>query len=228
MGERYLYDDLIWHVEKEAAVKRLHVSEDDIEDFEDIYERTVALMRPVFYVGRERVNENDGESVTVGNERFTSRVVSVNLKKANSEWVYPYVGTSGRAAYEYARTLDDDLFKYWSDQICEMALKSALVDFIARVRELSKSERLSALAPGSVIDWHISQQKKLFELLGNVYDKTGILLEESFLMRPVKSNSGILYASDGHFVSCSLCSKQNCPNRKAPFDKDKFEREYMS
>ena len=226
MGERFLFDDMTWKVDREAALKRLRVAEDDLEDFDEIYSRTLELIKPVYYLGKEKLISNDGDSVVIGAQRFTSRVISVNLK--NAEWVYPYVGTSGRAAYEYAISLDDDLFRFWADQVCEMALKSAAIDFIHRVRELSGSEQLSSLNPGSVIDWPISQQRPLFELLGDVYAKTGILLEESFLMRPVKSNSGILYASENHFESCSLCNKQNCPGRRAPFDKDKFEREYMS
>ena len=225
MGERFLFDDIAWKVDKAAAIKRLHVSEDDLEDFEDICARTLELMKPVYYAGREQIVQNDGDSVVIGAQRFTSRVISVNLK--NVEWVYPFVGTSGRAAYEYSRSLDDDLYRFWADQLCEMALRSAAVDFMGRMRELSKSHQLSSLNPGSVVDWHISQQKPLFELIGNVYEKTGIFLEESFLMRPVKSSSGILYASEKHFESCSLCSKENCPNRRAPFDKEKYEREYM-
>ena len=225
MGERFLFDDLKWSVSREAALKRLRVSEDDMEDFDEVFAKTLALIRPVYYVGVERVTENDGDGVTIGSEHFVSRVVSVNLQNAGE--VYPYVGTSGRAAYEYAISLGDDLMRFWADQICEMALKSVAVDFIRRMRELSHAEQLSSLNPGSVIDWPISQQKPLFDLLGNVYEKTGILLEKSFLMRPVKSGSGILYAGGKHFESCSLCPKENCPNRRAPFDKDKFEREYL-
>ncbi len=226
MGERFLFDDISWQVDKEAALKRLRVSEDDLEDFEEIYARTVELIKPVYYLGKEKIVSNDGNVVVIGDQRFVSRVISVNLKDA--QWVYPFVGTSGRAAYEYAISLDDELFRYWADQLCEMALKSGILDFILRVRALSGSEHMSTLSPGSVIDWPISQQKPLFALLGGVYEKTGILLEESFLMRPVKSHSGIMYVSEKHFESCSLCPKQNCPNRRAPFDKDKFEKEYMS
>ena len=226
MGERFLMDDLPWSVDRDAALKRLRVMEDDLEDFDEIYEKTLALIKPVYYAGVESVEQNDGSGVVIGGIRFDSRVVSVNLK--NAKTVYPYVGTAGRAAYEYALGIDDEIMRYWADQLCEMAFKSAAGSFILRMREKVGSEKLSALAPGSVIDWPISQQKPLFELLGDVYAHTGIFLEKSFLMRPVKSGSGLLYVSEKHFESCSLCPKENCPNRRAPFDKDKFEREYLA
>ena len=225
MGPRYLLDNLKWQVDKDAAIKKLRVMEDDLEDFDEIYARTIELIKPVYYMGREHVERIDGDDVVIGGTCFHSHVISVNLKDADA--VYPYVGTSGRAAYEYAISLDDDLYKFWADQICELALRSAAVGFIQTAKQISGTEKLASLNPGSVVDWHISQQRPLFDLIGSVFEKTGIFLEESFLMRPVKSSSGILYPTDREFVSCSLCTKQNCPNRRAPFDREKFEKEYF-
>ena len=224
MGERWLFDQLEWNVDFEGAKKKLRIMEDDFEDFEEIYTETVKRMKPVFYAGSETIISNDGRSIVLGEETFTSRVISVNLK--DSTTVYPFVGTSGRAAYEYALSISDELFRYWADSICEIALRSASVSFRKAMRKIIGSEHINSLGPGSVIDWPISQQKPLFALLGNVLEKTGIYLEPSFLMRPVKSGSGILYASEKHFESCSLCPRQDCPNRRAPFDSEKFGRDY--
>lgn len=224
MGERWLFDQLEWNVDFDAACKKLHVMEDDLDDFEEIYGETVKRMKPVFYAGRERILSNDGHSIVLGGEHFESRVISVNLK--DSDTVYPFVGTSGRAAYEYALSISDELFRYWADSVCELALRSASVSFRKAMRGVIGSDNINSLAPGSVIDWPISQQKPLFALLGNVLENTGIYLEPSFLMRPVKSGSGILYASEKHFESCSLCPRQDCPNRRAPFDSEKFGRDY--
>ncbi len=225
MGDRQLLTKLDWSVEYELALKKLHVIEDDEEDFREIYDKTVQLIQPVAYIGKEDIVSNDGHTITIGNVGFTSRVVCVNLQ--NNRTVYPYVCTSGRAAYEYACSLrNDPLFEYWANMLCEFALRSYMVSFNAFVRKYMNSEKIRSLNPGSVIDWPISQQVPLFELLGGVTEKTGIFLEKSFLMRPVKSSSGIFYSSQKHFTSCSLCSMQNCPNRRAAFDPEKFRQEY--
>ncbi|MCR4622183.1 MAG: hypothetical protein K5663_08900 [Clostridiales bacterium] len=224
MKERFLLDSLEWKVERENAIKRLKVLADDFEDFDFVYNETLKRLRPVAYYGVERVESNDGHDVVIGGQSFHSRVVAVNLRDADT--VYPYVITAGRAAYEYALGLDDELYRYWSDTISEMALKSYALSFNRYIKSVLGTNNVYTVAPGSVIDWHISAQRPLFDLLGEVFEKTGILLEKSFLMRPVKSGSGIMYISEKHFESCSLCAMDNCPNRKARFDKEKFDREY--
>ena len=47
MGQRYLLNELKWKVDREAALKRLHVMEDDARDFDEVYDRTVELIKPV-------------------------------------------------------------------------------------------------------------------------------------------------------------------------------------
>lgn len=224
MGERYTVYDMEWSVGYEEALERLHVSEDDEDDFKAVYDAVLPLLKPVVYIGKEEIISNDGHNINIGGQTFHSRVVSVNL--AEAKYVYPYVMTSGRAAYEYALTLDDDLFRYWADSICEIALKSAGKDFLRRFKEKLGTENVYAVNPGSVIDWPINQQQPLFDLLGNVWEQTGIMLEKSFLMRPVKSGSGIYYVSDKHYANCMLCPRNGCPNRRSPFDPEMFKREY--
>ena len=221
---RFLLTNLKWELNYDEEVKRLHVSEDDIDDFKEIFDKTVSLIKPVYYMGSERVQKNDGHTLTLDGIDFSSRVVCVNLEAC--EYVYPYVGTSGRAAYEYALSLKDDLFAFWADALCEAALRSASQSFNEYMKEFIGSDSIYYVNPGSVVDWNISQQAPLFELIGDVFENTGIFLEKSFLMRPVKSSSGIIYKSDKHFASCMLCARIGCPNRRAPFDKEMFDREY--
>ena len=224
MGERFLLDALAWEVRYENALARLRVMEEDEDDFREVYTNVMQRMRPVYYLGKERVVANDGHGITLGNEVFKSRVVSVNL--AHCEFVYPFVGTSGRAAYEYALSLEDDLFRYWADAVCEMALRSAGASFKTYMQELLGTKNIYSVNPGSVIDWPMSEQVPLFRLLGDVYEHTGILLEKSFLMRPVKSGSGIMYVSEKRYENCMLCPMADCPNRRAKFDAEMFKREY--
>ena len=221
---RLLFDDLPWSVEYDMAFSKLHVDEDDEDDFKEIYEHVVSLIKPVFYFGKDRIESNDGHNLKIGGITFKSRVICVNLQ--NCEYVYPYVGTSGRAAFEYAQSLKDPLFNYWADSLCELALISASIAFKERVHKELGTDNVYSVNPGSVIDWPISEQKPLFELLGNGYEKTGITLKDTFLMQPVKSGSGIMYISDKHYENCMLCPRCDCPNRRAKFDSEKFKKEY--
>lgn len=80
-------------------------------------------------------------------------------------------------------------------------------------------ERLGVLrySPG-YCGWHVSGQKALFERLGSL--SAGVALSDSFLMRPLKSVSGVivsgppnihLFANDYPF--CSTCTGNECRDR---------------
>jgi hypothetical protein len=65
--------------------------------------------------------------------------------------------------------------------------------------------------------WPIGQQRQLFQLLGDVEASVGVRLTDSFLMTPNKTVSGILFPTDVPFVSCQLCTRENCPRRRAQY-----------
>ena len=79
--------------------------------------------------------------------------------------------------------------------------------------------------PGSLPDWPISQQRPLFDLVGKAAE-IGVHLTDSYLMRPLKSVSGILFATDVTYENCQLCPVERCPNRRAPYDPTLFDRKY--
>jgi hypothetical protein len=85
-------------------------------------------------------------------------------------------------------------------------------------------EQISCMSPGSLEDWPIEEQKKLFSLLPGVDSMLGVRLTESFLMIPRKSVSGIYFPADVSFFNCQLCSRESCENRKAGYDETEARR----
>ncbi len=66
--------------------------------------------------------------------------------------------------------------------------------------------------------WHISAQKKLFEALHP--GEIGITLNESFLMQPLKSITGVvivgkkeIFNFDDAFTFCGTCAEHTCRER---------------
>lgn len=93
--------------------------------------------------------------------------------------------------------------------------------WIARQNEAGRSEsrvlKVLLYSPG-YCGWHISGQKKLFEFLRP--ERIDILLNERFLMIPLKSISGVLVAgaSEIHQISarypfCAHCKSPTCRER---------------
>jgi hypothetical protein len=66
--------------------------------------------------------------------------------------------------------------------------------------------------------WNVSEQHKLFSLLEDNY--CGISLNESALMQPIKSVSGIIGIGEKvrfNKYTCNLCDQQNCLYRNSKY-----------
>lgn len=204
--------------------QHLRVSEDDFEDFEEIYKKCAAIAKPKFAWLLADVELKENDDVRIGDQVFHSRILHVNMQGVTQACAY--VATCGRELYDLALSCDDPLERYWVDSISEQALRSVGFSASKRLKETMGTERLYAMNPGSLPDWPISQQRPLFDLIGDVFGKIGVELTDTFLMLPIKSNSGLYYASDVDFVNCEFCARGECPNRRAQFNEQKFAEKY--
>lgn len=207
----------------DKLVKQLRLDEELEVEFKEIYDKCVQIARPKGVYGRCEVSQQDSETF-VGGHAFDSRVMSVNFKAVTS--AYPYVMSCGRELYDYAQEKDDPLEKYWIDSYSEQALREVGMIIHKEVINRYDLGHVNSMNPGSLVDFPISCQRPLFDLLGDGPDEVGVKLTDTFLMLPYKAGSGIYYESDKHFVSCSLCPRENCPNRRAKFSEKLFREDY--
>jgi len=174
---------------------------------------------------REAFVEHGSDShVLVDGERLTSRVLAVNLDQVYR--VFPYVATCGTELEGWYRTQPDLLRQFWAEAIAEMALRWAVVSLRAQIRKAHAVGQLSSMSPGSLQDWPLEQQEQIFRLLQGGADRIGVRLTESMLMVPIKSLSGLFFSSETTFVSCQLCSRADCPRRRAEFEPGLYQRRY--
>jgi hypothetical protein len=184
--------------------------------------QAVARPKAMYRVGYIESRENN--SVVIDGIRFTSRVLCVNLEQAHR--VFVYLATCGTELEDWANSVDDPLQQYWSNTIQQMALRAASQALSADLNERHQPGRTSSMAPGSLSEWPLSEQRPLFALLGDTVQATGVRLSESLLMVPTKSVSGIRFPTEERFESCQLCPRQECPGRRAPYDESLYDRRY--
>jgi len=181
-----------------------------------LWDKLKPLCHPKALYTQVPVDWND-DILRVGGHTITSIVVRKNF--ADSPLVWPYVATCGRELYEYATTLTDPLEQFWADKIQVAALGQALKALHAEFFAAHNGgEPMASVNPGSLPDWPLPQQQMVFDLLGDVEGQVGVTLCDSFLMVPIKSVSGIFFKSEIGFVNCMLCTRETCPNRRAPYD----------
>jgi hypothetical protein len=183
--------------------------------------RPRALFKLVFIAGKGR------DTIAAEGIEFKSQVMRVHLDQL--ERFFAYVCTSGVELQAWADSYADDLLAgYYADAVNRAVLKSAFGGFVNHLAQTYSLTNPSAMNPGSLGDWPLSQQRPLFDLLGDVEGAIGVRLTDSFLMVPTKSVSGILFPAEESFASCQLCPRERCPNRRAPYDPELFDRKFRA
>lgn len=154
-------------------------------------------------------------TVEVGGVTFESPLLREKLEVANK--VFPFIITVGGELERAAAGQGDLLKQYYLEEMANYALDAAAGWLERRLEERFGVGGLAALSPGSLEDWPITEQAKLFALFGDTEKLVGVRLTESMLMLPRKSISGIFFPSEEGFVACQLCERERCPGRRAPW-----------
>lgn len=223
-----LIDNIDFDPNIASIANKLHISEDadeyiELKDLLDEVKKVAhpkAVYKPVF------IEETGEEYVILDGQKMLSKVMPQNLKDVNR--VFAYVATCGKEIKEYAKTVTDYLHSWWMNSIMEFILRDAITTLRARVKRDFELGKLASMSPGSLPDWPISEQKKLFSVIGDVEDIIGVTLTDSMLMVPAKTVSGFYFETDTDYVNCQLCTKVNCPNRRQPFDEEKYKSVFSS
>ena len=174
-----------------------------------------SLIRPRAVFDVAYVGEKGEGTVEVSGVTFESPILRKNLEGANK--VFPYIITAGPELERTAAAQGDLLKQYYLEEMANHALESAAGWLAAKIEARFALGPLSNMSPGSLEDWPITEQVKLFAIFGDTERLIGVRLTESLLMVPRKSISGILFPSEEGFVACQLCERERCPGRKAPF-----------
>ncbi len=112
----------------------------------------------------------------------------------------------------------DAVASYSADKASERA-EEFFLNHLVSTGQGKETTRVLLYSPG-YCGWHISGQKKLFEYLEP--EEIGLRLNESFLMIPLKSISGVLVAGDkeihqfkSNYPFCKHCRTHSCRERIA-------------
>jgi hypothetical protein len=184
------------------------------ESLDELVARAQKLIEPRGVCEVGYVGEKGERTVQVSGVTFESQVLRRNLEGTNK--VFPYVITVGPALEREAGAQTDLLQQYYLEEMANIALEQAAGLLSSQLETRYGLGPLSNMSPGSLEDWPITEQPKLFSIFGDTERLVGVRLTDSLLMVPRKSISGILFPSEEGFVACQLCDRPNCQGRKAP------------
>ncbi len=213
-----------WDLGQVLSRLRVAPESEDAEQVEELLDQVERTANPKAIYDLCYVGEKEQRTVEIGGVVFASRVLRVNLEGAHR--VFPYIATCGRELEETPGGAGDALREYWLEELKVMALEAAVAYVQDRIESKYRPGKMSAMSPGSLADWPITQQRELFSVFGDVEGKIGVRLTDSFLMVPIKSVSGMLFPTEASFESCGLCPREGCPGRRAPYDAHLWEERY--
>lgn len=157
----------------------------------------------------------DDEYVKFGGVVFKSGLMSRQLAGLNM--AFPHVATCGRELAEWTAGFSG-LDQFMADEIMLLTLRQGVRQLEEHLTESFNLPQISAMNPGSLPrEWPITEQKPLFELIGELAGEIGVKLLPSLLMNPNKSVSGVFFETAEKYHNCQLCTKPDCPARKAPY-----------
>jgi hypothetical protein len=219
-------DSIPFDIEMPALVKKLRLRSESAMsgDLARLAAEAQHIARPKGLYRLAFVEDRSAADVIIDGVRFSSRVLQVNLQDTHRAFLY--VATCGVELAEWYGAQDGLLEKFWAETIAEMALRAAIRAVRQDLERRYRPGPLSTMNPGSLADWPLEQQRELFELLGNTEETVGVRLNESMLMLPTKSVSGILFATNSRFESCQLCPREHCRERRAPYDPTLMDSRY--
>jgi len=201
-----------------AVVKRLRhnparASSVDLDELLALAGSLIRL-RAVYEVSYTGAKGED--TVEVAGVTFQSRILRRNLDQAQK--VFPFIMTAGPALEAAASSSGDLLKQYYLEEMANLALENGALWLSERLKTRYGFPGLASMDPGSLEDWPITEQPKLFSIFGDTERLIGVRLTDSMLMLPRKSISGIFFPSEEGFSSCQLCDRDTCPARRTPFD----------
>ena len=218
--ERVLLDSISFDpdIQKIKQEIKLHEAYPELEpQFDRLVNCATAVARPRALCRRAVVESVDENSVLISGYTFESSILPRLFTRGDV--VFPYVATCGIELEEVDVSEYDMLASWWRGCIETEALHCAMRALELEVQQHYGQADLSSVNPGSgnADVWPIEQQAMLFSLVGDTTRTIGVELTPSYLMRPSKSLSGILFSSEHGYCNCNSCTRENCPDRRAPF-----------
>jgi hypothetical protein len=225
--ESIVLENITGEIKLQSIAQQLRVEEagEDYERLKVMVIEAQTIAKPKAFFKVSYIDERGEDYVVIEGVRFNSKILAVNLEGVHR--IYPFVATCGAELQKWSAGFEDIVENFWADHLKEVYLRSALKSLYENIQNSFKLKKIAVMNPGSLQDWPLTEQKKLFTILGETDRLVGVKLTDSSLMVPSKSVSGIYFPTEVDYENCQLCPRENCPGRRAPFHHQLLAEKYL-
>jgi len=220
----HILSDIAYTPDIESLKRRLRVRESTLSRFMSLFHEAKQVARPKAMYRPVYIEARTEEAIRVEGQWFHSRVLTVNVKEIHR--IFIYTASCGLELDEWSKGQNETLEIFWAGFLKESALLCGIKALGSHLEENYRPGKTSHQNPGSLEDFPLTEQKVLFELLGDTFSAVGVTLLPSHMMSPCQSVSGIIFPAAVDFESCMLCPRENCPGRRASYDENLYKQKY--
>ena len=187
----------------------------------EIAESALKIARPLGLYKVAHAKNIGDDKVDLDGVIFSSKVL--NKLFAGSDTVVAFIVTEGKELDAFPLARGDMMKQFYLDTVKTIITANA-VQYLRRfVTEKYGLSQNALMNPGEIEDWHITEQRPLFSLLGDVEKQIGVKLMGTGVMKPIKSRSGIIFPNESGFETCQLCLQSRCPGRRCKFEPELYK-----
>jgi hypothetical protein len=210
--------DVPFEFNVEAILKQMKIH-GDARRFESPIRELIEVVRPVAkpkaLIKVVCVDHKTPDSLQIDGVLFESKLVRLNLDQVETAFVcMTTIGTEVESVEQPA----DVIKRYCLDAMKNYLLFAATGSLKQFLQDTYKTGTLTNLNPGETASFPIAEQRKIFQIIGDVEGYIGVRLSENCALIPTKSHSGIYFSTAVEFISCRLCTNQRCQGRRAPYE----------
>jgi len=220
-------DNIEFKLDAQSLIDRLRLSESSglLDDFKRLLDEAEKIARPKYMIRQvEPENISDNSIGFSKNITLESRILAKNIK--DSKRIFLIINTAGAELESWAEKYKNQMLEnYWIGEIQIEALRCAEKAAILYLTDNFDVKSFGRMSPGSLKDWPITEQVKLFDLVGET-EKIGVSLTKHMAMVPLKTTSWIIFETEKHFENCMLCARDDCPSRRAEYNPTLYEEQY--
>jgi len=205
-------DEIIATSGIDAACPSIH------ERVASLVNQGIEIARPVVFYKKTSIHRDEEGAIHIDSIPLEGVLPSQQLDESSEAALF--IASCGQELHSWKESLNDYFDISVAGIVAERALQSAMKALFKTMKAECSKKHLSIMTPGSVPEWPLSEQEKIFYFLGDAAREKGISLSSSCMMVPMKTVSGILFSGDEKFETCSLCSFKDCSLRHNGFYKD--------
>jgi hypothetical protein len=213
-----ILDKVPFELNVEAILKQMRIHGDG-KRFEVAIRELIEVVNPVAkpkaLIKIVCVDHKTPETLQIDGVEFDSSLLRLNLDPVETAFVcMTTIGTEVEAI-----ELPPEVIKRFCLDAMKNHLLFAATAYLKKfLQDTYQTGTLTNLNPGETASFPITQQRKIFQIIGDVEGYIGVRLSENCALMPTKSHSGIYFSTATEFISCRLCTNKRCQGRRAPYE----------